>query len=162
MSTAHHVATLAFHDRARSRAAFEEALTLPGLRYAAVLDRGADGVLDVTAEHTPDPGPVTAGAAILGGGVGLLGGPVGSFLGASAGALLANAYIEQEASAGYAGLIMLSADVEDDTALVVLDIKEEATETLDGLAARHHVTCHREDIDAFTARLRTAWKKSGT
>ncbi|GLF92651.1 histidine kinase [Streptomyces yaizuensis] len=158
----HRVVTLPFSDHGPSRAAFTEAVGLPGLRQAAVIERAADGTVDVPENQAVGVGAATVGAAATGGLIGLLAGPLGTLTGTTAGALLGDALAARRDQESTAALIVLSADVADGGALLVLDITEDSDGPVDELAARHGTTAHREQAASFTARVRKAWKSAGS
>ncbi|MFJ9694767.1 histidine kinase [Kitasatospora sp. NPDC101183] len=156
MSDRHHVVLLTFPDTAAWRPAFEEARHLPGLRFAAAMERSADGLLEIEDTYTKGAGVATVGSGVLGGLVGLLGGPVGVLLGFAAGAALGNAAEEHAATEGGAALIVLSPRVPDGGALVALEAVEPSPEAADELAARHGASVERIDAHAFAEQVRKA------
>ncbi|MEO3974928.1 histidine kinase [Streptomyces sp. CAU 1734] len=156
----HRLVTLPFTDAERCRAAFTDAENLPGLHQSAIIERAADGTLDIPENHVVGTGTATVGASAGGGLIGLLGGPIGVFVGVTAGALLGEAAEARRETEGTAGLIVLSAGVPDGTSTLVLDIREASDRPVDELAARHGTTAHRESAAAFTARVRKAWKSA--
>ncbi|MEI5102721.1 hypothetical protein RB200_34655 [Streptomyces sp. PmtG] len=156
----HRVVTLAFGDPEQCRVAYTDALRLPGLRQAAVLERAPDGTLDVPLSENPEAGEATVGAGAVGGLLGLATGPLGALLGVTAGAALGSMLEVRREGEEYAAMILLSADAEDGTSLLVLDIKEAAEEPVDELAARHGTVVRREDAKDFADRVRTAWKNA--
>ncbi|MER8237327.1 histidine kinase [Streptomyces sp. NPDC094049] len=158
----HRLVTLPFTDPARCRDAYAEAVILPGVHQAAVIERAPDGTLDVPENHAPHAGATTVGATATGGLIGLLGGPLGTLIGATAGALVGDAAEARRDQEGTAALILLSADVPDGTALLVLDLSEESAEPVDTLAARYDTTARREPAETFATRLRQAWKSTGS
>lgn len=160
MSEQHNVVLLTFPDATAWRPAFEAAQHLPGLRYAAAMERSADGLLEIKDTFTRGAGVATVGSGVLGGLVGLLGGPVGVLLGFAAGAALGNAAEEHAASEGGAALIVLSPRVPDGGALVAVELRESSPGPADGLAAEHGATVERIDAHAFTEQVRAAEKKA--
>ncbi|MFG2143162.1 histidine kinase [Streptomyces sp. NPDC048696] len=160
MSDRHHVVLLPFADPARCRSAFTQAKELPGLRQAAVLERSADGVLDVPDNHVRGAGVPTVGTGVVGGLIGLLGGPLGVLLGITAGAALGNVAEAQREQDDLAGLIVLSARVPDGAALLVLDLDEASPEPADKLAADHDVVAERLTASAFAERVRAAERQA--
>ncbi|RKT19170.1 hypothetical protein BX285_3623 [Streptomyces sp. 1114.5] len=160
MSEQHNAVLLTFPGPAGWRPAFDEAEHLPGLRVAAALERGTDGVLEVKDTFTRGAGVATVGSGVLGGLVGLVGGPIGVLLGFTAGAALGNAAEERFASETGAALIVLSARVPDGGALIALDVREASPDPADELAARHGATVERIDAHTFTEQVRAAEKKA--
>ncbi|MER5770810.1 histidine kinase [Streptomyces sp. NPDC001985] len=156
----HRVVTLPFTEADRCRAAFADAKHLPGLHQAAVIERAADGTLDIPENHAVGTGTATVGGSAGGGLVGLIGGPLGVFVGMTAGALLGDAVEARRDTENTAGLILLSAGVQDGTSVLVLDIQEASDDPVDDLAARHGTTAGRESAAGFTARVRAAWKSA--
>ncbi|MFI6471066.1 histidine kinase [Streptomyces sp. NPDC050516] len=156
MADTHHVLLISFTDPARCRSAFAEAVSLPGLRQAAILERSAEGLLDVPDNHVRGAGVPTVGGGLVGGLVGLLGGPIGVLLGSAAGATLANAAENRQLLEDGAGLIVLSSRVEDGTAMLVLDLHESAQGPADELARRHDGTLQRLSAKEFTAQVEAA------
>ncbi|MGW2231209.1 hypothetical protein [Streptomyces formicae] len=154
----HRVVTLPFADPRACRVAYADALPLPGVRQVAVLERAADGTLDVPLGHDAEAGDATMGAGAAGGLLGLVTGPLGALLGATAGAAFGNALEVRREGEEYAAMIVLSADVRDGTSLLVLDLEEEAEGPLDELAARYGTVARREEAKDFAARVRKAWK----
>ncbi|MEV0090257.1 histidine kinase [Streptomyces sp. NPDC050738] len=142
----------------RVRAAYEEALELPGLRQAAILERSAEGILDIPENHVRGAGVPTVGGGVVGGLVGLLGGPIGVLIGSAAGAALANARENHQLAEGGAGLIVLSSRVENGTSMLVLDLHESSPEAADALAAAHGGTLERLSAEEFTAQVEAAEK----
>ncbi|MBD0742879.1 histidine kinase [Streptomyces sp. CBMA152] len=160
MSDRHHVVLLPFADPARCRSAFAQAKELPGLRQAAILERSADGVLDVPDNHVRGAGVPTVGSGVVGGLIGLLGGPLGMLLGFTAGAALGNAAEGRRELDDMAGLIVLSARVPDGAALLVLDLDEASPAPVDQLAADHDVAAERLSASAFAEQVRAAERQA--
>ncbi|MFI5617910.1 histidine kinase [Streptomyces sp. NPDC051567] len=156
MADSHHVLLISFTDPAACRSAFQEAVTLPGLRQAAVLERSAEGLLDVPESHVSGVGVATVGGSLVGGLIGLLGGPVGVFLGTAAGAALGDAAENRRSLDEGASMIVLSSRVEDGTSLLVVDLHESSPEPGDALARRHGGTLERMTAKELAARVRTA------
>ncbi|WP_051837493.1 hypothetical protein [Streptomyces sp. NRRL WC-3742] len=156
MSDRHHVVLLTFPDAAGWRPAFEEARHLPGLRFAAAMERSTEGLLEVEDTFTKGAGVATVGSGVLGGLVGLLGGPVGVLLGFAAGAALGNAAEEHAATEGGAALIVLSPRVPDGGALIAVEAVEHSPDPADELAAKHGATVERLDANAFAEEVRAA------
>ncbi|MFD3329029.1 histidine kinase [Streptomyces sp. NPDC058701] len=156
MAESHQVLLISFTGPAAGRAAFREALDLPGLRQAAVVERSADGLLDVPESHVSGAGITTAGAGLVGGLVGLLGGPLGVLLGTAAGAALGGAAENQQLLEGGAGLIMLSSRVDEGASLLVVDLRESSPRPGDDLARRHGGTLERISEKEFAAQVRAA------
>ncbi|MFD3808840.1 histidine kinase [Streptomyces sp. NPDC058619] len=156
MAESHQVLLISFTGPAAGRAAFQEALDLPGLRQAAVVERSADGLLDVPESHVSGAGITTAGAGLVGGLVGLLGGPLGVLLGTAAGAALGGAAENQQLLEGGAGLIMLSRRVDEGASLLVVDLRESSPQPGDDLARRHGGTLERISEKEFAAQVRAA------
>lgn len=61
MAESHQVLLVSFTDRQASRAAYQEALALPGLRQAVVVERSPEGLLDVPETHVEGAGRLTEG-----------------------------------------------------------------------------------------------------
>ncbi|OKK22276.1 hypothetical protein AMK16_03685 [Streptomyces sp. CB00455] len=156
MADSHQMLLISFTGPAAGRAAFQEALGLPGLRQAAVLERSPDGLLHVPESHVHGSGIATAGGGLAGGLVGLLGGPVGVFLGTAAGAALGSAAENQQLREDGAGLIMLSSRVDDGASLLVLDVHESSPQPADDLARRHGGILERVPAKDFAAQVRAA------
>ncbi|MGW8326276.1 histidine kinase [Streptomyces sp. NPDC055897] len=156
MADTHHVLLISFTDPARCRAAFEEAASLSGLRQAAILERSADGLLDVPDNHVRGAGVPTVGGGLVGGLLGLLGGPIGVLLGSAAGATLANAAENRQILEDGAGLIVLSSRVEDGTSMLVVDLHESSREPADELARRHGGTLRRLSAKELAAEVEAA------
>ncbi|WP_052707274.1 hypothetical protein [Streptomyces rubellomurinus] len=160
MSEQHNVVLLTFPDATGWRPAFEEAQHLPGLRYAAAMERTAEGLLEIRDTFTKGAGVATVGSGVLGGLVGLLGGPIGVLLGFAAGAALGNAAEEHQAAEGGAALIVLSPRVPDGGALLALEARESSPGPADELAARHGAAVERIATEAFTEQVRAAERKA--
>ncbi|MFJ2780879.1 MULTISPECIES: histidine kinase [unclassified Kitasatospora] len=160
MTDLHNVVLLTFRDSAACHPAFEEAQQLPGLRQAAVLERGADGLLEPRDGFTRGAGVATVGSGLVGGLVGMLGGPIGALLGFAAGAALGNAAEEGRATTTGAGLIMLSPRVPAGAALLVLELREASPAPADELAARYGATVERIGADAFDEQVRAAERRA--
>ncbi|BFV57683.1 hypothetical protein KCMC57_up27870 [Kitasatospora sp. CMC57] len=156
MTDQHNIVLLAFADPAACRSALAQAEHLPGLRQAAVLERSADGLLEMGDSFARGAGLPTVGSGVVGGLLGLLGGPVGAFLGFAAGAALGNAAEQERGATGGAGLIVLGPRVADGTGLLVLDIKEESAEPVNTFAADHGSTVERLPADDFAEQVRAA------
>ncbi|WP_328296529.1 histidine kinase [Streptomyces sp. NBC_00435] len=157
----HHVLLITFASSEAGRAAYKDAVALPGLRQTAVLERSDEGLLDVPESHVSGAGVTTAGAGLAGGLLGLLGGPIGVFLGAAAGAALGNAAEEGWAQEGGAGMIMLSSRVEEGAALLIADLYESDPRLADELARRHGGTLQRLTAKEFSAQVRAAERAAG-
>ncbi|MFE4520141.1 histidine kinase [Kitasatospora sp. NPDC056783] len=160
MSDQHHVVLLTFPDADGWRPAFDEAQRLPGLRFAAVLERSAEGLLEAKDTFGRGAGVATVGSGLLGALVGMLGGPVGAFLGFAAGAALGNAAEEHFAGEAGAALIVLSPRVPDGGALLALEVREASPDPADELAARHGASVERIDEHTFAEQVRAAEKKA--
>ncbi|MFE6056388.1 histidine kinase [Kitasatospora sp. NPDC056446] len=160
MSEQHNLVLLTFTDATGWLPAFDEAQRLPGLRMAAALERGTDGVLAVKDTFTRGAGVATVGSGLLGGLVGLLGGPVGVLLGFAAGAALGNAAEEHLATESGAALIVLSVRVPNGGALLALEMRESSPGPADELAARHGAAVERIDAHTFTEQVRAAERKA--
>ncbi|MCX5384103.1 histidine kinase [Streptomyces sp. NBC_00083] len=156
MAETHHVLLISFTRPEQCRAAYEEAVSLPGLRQAAVLERSAEGVLDVPENHVRGAGVPTVGGGLVGGLVGLLGGPIGVLLGSAAGAALANAAENRQLMEGGAGLIMLSGRIEDGASMLVVDLHESSQEPADELARRYGGSLERLPAHEFAAQVEAA------
>ncbi|WP_405704695.1 hypothetical protein OG264_00235 [Streptomyces xanthophaeus] len=65
MAESHQVLLVSFTDRQASRAAYQEALALPGLRQAVVVERSPEGLLDVPETHVEGAGRRLRAAAPL-------------------------------------------------------------------------------------------------
>ena len=161
MADSHQVLLISFTDREASRAAFQEALTLPGLRQASILERSAEGLLDVPETHVRGAGRRTAGGGVAGGLIGLLGGPLGVLLGAAAGAALGGAVENQELLEDGAGLIMLSSRIDEGSSLLIVDVDEATQEPGDELARRHGGVLERMPEEEFAAQVRAAEQAAG-
>lgn len=157
----HHMLLISFASAPDARPAYKDAVELPGLQQAAVLERSPEGFIDVPESHVAGAGATTAGAGLAGGLLGLLGGPIGVFIGAAAGVALGNAAEEGWAQEGGAGMIMLSSRVEDGAALLVVDLYESDPRPADDLARRHGGTVERLTAKEFTAQLRAAERAAG-
>lgn len=162
MAESHHqILLITFAKAQAARAAYEDAVGLPGLRQAAVLERSAEGLLDVPESHVSGAGVPTAGAGLAGGLLGLVGGPIGVFLGAAAGVALGGAAEDLRMQEGGAGMIMLSSRVEDGAALLIVDLRESEPEPADDLARRHGGTLERLSAKEFAAQVRAAEQAAG-
>ncbi|MER5758777.1 hypothetical protein [Streptomyces sp. NPDC002082] len=157
----HHVLLITFASAPSGRAAYQEAIGLPGLRQAAVLERSAEGLLDVPESHVSGAGIPTAGAGLAGGLLGLAGGPIGVFLGAAVGVALGNAAEDQWAQEGGAGMIMLSSRVEDGAALLLVDLHESEPGPADQLARRNGGILERLTAKEFAAQVHAAERAAG-
>ena len=158
MADGHHMLLISFTDPAGCRAAFEEARSLPGLRTLAIMERSADGTLEVPDSHVRGGGVPTVLGAVAGGLVGLLAGPAGAAVGASGGAVLANAAEVRQAQEGGAALIVLGPRVPDGVSMLVVDIREDSPQPADELARLHGGTVERLSAKEFTAQVRAAEK----
>lgn len=156
----HNVLLLGFEDRARCRLAYEDAIHLPGARQVAVLERDAEGILDVPESHIRGAGVPTVGSGLVGGLVGLLGGPIGVLLGFAAGAAIGNAAEQAEITDGGAGLIVLSSRVENGRALLVVDLVEDETGPADALAAKYGAAVERISAEQFAEQVRIAEERA--
>ena len=126
-----------FDDPAAARAAYEEVKELPGVRQAAVLERSAEGLLDVPESWVHGAGTPTVVSGIIGGLVGLLGGPVGVFLGWTAGTVLGGAAEIKRFQDAAEGLTVYSSRLADGGSLLIAEVREHTPDAADALAARH-------------------------
>ncbi|MER5883378.1 histidine kinase [Streptomyces sp. NPDC001941] len=156
--TDHHVLLISFADPARCREAFREAAGLPGLSHAAVLERSAEGLLDVPETYVGDSTGHAVGAGVAGGLVGLLAGPIGAFLGMANASALAEAVESAREEEAGAALIFVSSRIEDGTSMLVVDVHEESPREADALAARYGGTLERLPAKEFGAQVRAAQK----
>lgn len=158
MAESHQVLLIAFKDPAAGRAAYEESLDLPGLRQAALVERSAEGLLDVPQTHVHGAGRRAAGGGLVGGLIGMLGGPLGVLMGTAAGAALGGAVENQQQLESGAGLIVLSSRIDDGTSLLVVEVDEAAPEPGDELARRHGGVLERMSAEELTAQVSAAEK----
>ncbi|MGW4378398.1 hypothetical protein [Kitasatospora sp. NPDC004531] len=162
MSDHHHnVLLLGFADGEACRRAYEDAMHLPGLRQLAVLERSAEGIVDIPESHIRGAGVPTVGSGLVGGLVGLLGGPIGALLGFAAGAAIGNAAEQSEITDGGAGLIVLSSRVENGRALLVVDLVEHDSAPADELAAKYGAPVERISAEQFAEQVRAAKESAG-
>ncbi|RKE22288.1 hypothetical protein [Streptomyces sp. TLI_171] len=161
MSDHHHnVLLLGFTDPAACRRAYEDAMHLPGVRQVAVLERDAEGIVDIPESHIRGAGVPTVGSGLVGGLVGLLGGPIGVLLGFAAGAAIGNAAEQTEMTDGGAGLIVLSSRVDNGKALLVVDLVEHENGPADELAASYGAPVERISAEEFAEQVRVAKEKA--
>ncbi|MFG2692657.1 hypothetical protein [Kitasatospora sp. NPDC048407] len=161
MSDHHHnVLLLGFTDQGAARRAYEDAMHLPGLRQLAVLERSAEGIVDIPESHIRGAGVPTVGSGLVGGLVGLLGGPIGVLLGFAAGAAIGNAAEQTEMTDGGAGLIVLSSRVESGRALLVADLVEHDSAPADELAAKYGASVERITAEEFAEQVRVAKERA--
>ncbi|QKW22577.1 hypothetical protein HUT16_28955 [Kitasatospora sp. NA04385] len=161
MSDHHHnVLLLGFTDREECRRAYEDAMHLPGLRQVAVLERDAEGIVDIPESHIRGAGVPTVGSGLVGGLVGLLGGPIGVLLGFAAGAAIGNAAEQTEMTDGGAGLIVLSSRVDNGRALLVADLVEHESGPADELAAKYGASVERISAEQFAEQVRIAKERT--
>ncbi|MFE0104911.1 histidine kinase [Streptomyces sp. NPDC059009] len=158
MADTHHVLLIFFDDPGRCRAAFEDFKLLPDLAAVAVLERSADGIVDVPESHVESAAGYTVGAGVVGGLLGLLAGPAGAFLGLTNAAAAAEALANARDQEGGAALIYVSGRVEEGTAALVADLYEESPQPADDLALRHGGTLERLSAKEFAAQVRAAEK----
>ncbi|MFB6893396.1 histidine kinase [Kitasatospora sp. NPDC056327] len=161
MSENHHVLLLDFTDRDACRAAFDEAAHLPGLRQSAIVERLADGTLEVPASQVRGAGAPTVGAGVVGGLAGMLAGPIGVLLGWAAGTALGSATEHWRDHEGAAGLIVLSEEVDEGHSMLVLEIAESSPEPADEFAARHGVALRRMPSAELADRVKAARRAAG-
>ncbi|MEU3060587.1 histidine kinase [Streptomyces subrutilus] len=161
MADSHQVLLITFTGPGPARAAYREALDLPGLRQAAILERSAEGLLDVPESHVRGAGKRAAGGGLVGGLIGLLGGPLGVLFGSAAGAALGGAVENRELLEGGAGLIMLSSRIDEGAALLIVDLEEAGPGPGDEVARRHGGTLERVPEREFAARVRAAEEAAG-
>ncbi|MFE0101340.1 hypothetical protein [Streptomyces sp. NPDC059009] len=158
MADEHNVLLVLFAEPDHCRAAFEDFRLLPGVSAAAVLERSADGIVDVPESHVEDTSGYTVGAGIIGGVLGLLAGPAGSFLGLANASAAAEAFANAREAEGGSALIYVSSRVEDGTAALVVDAHEQSPQPADDLARRHGGALERLPAKEFAAQVRAAEK----
>ncbi|MHA6764847.1 hypothetical protein [Streptacidiphilus sp. PAMC 29251] len=160
MADSHHVLLMSFTGPDQCRSAFEEAKSLHGLRQAAIIERSAEGTLEVPVSHVRGAGVPTVFGAVAGGLLGMLGGPAVAAVGATAGAVLAGGAENRYFYQGGAALIVLGARVRDGESLLVAEVHEASAEPADKVAARFGGTLERLPADEFIAEVHAAEDKA--
>jgi len=130
------------------------------VRQVAVLERSDEGIVDIPESHIRGAGVPTVGSGLVGGLVGLLGGPIGVLLGFAAGAAIGNAAEQTEMTDGGAGLIVLSAKVDNGRALLVVDVVEHDSAPADELAAKYGASVERISAEQFAEQVRVAKERA--
>jgi uncharacterized membrane protein len=103
-----------------------------GLESAAVVERTADGKLQIP-EDTDNVGPVGAASGSLTGMlIGVLGGPVGVLIGWGAGALMGGAFDLDRAETSDEALGVLGRAIPPGSTAVIASVAEPAVEVIDG------------------------------
>ncbi|MFC9330044.1 histidine kinase [Kitasatospora sp. NPDC057015] len=156
MPESHSMLFVTFDDPVAVRAAYEEAKELPGVRQAAVLERSAEGILDVPESWVHGAGTPTVVSGIVGGLVGLLAGPVGFFLGWTAGTVLGGVSELKRFQDAAESLTVFSSGLAEGKALLIAEVREESPTAADALAARHGGRLVRRPAEEVEAEVRSA------
>ncbi len=156
MPETHTMLFVTFDDPAASRAAYEEVKDLDGARQAAVLERSAEGLLNVPESWVRGAGTPTVVSGIVGGLVGLLGGPVGFFLGWTAGTVLAGAAEIKRFQDAAEGLTVYSSGLAEGDSLLIAELREQRPQDADAIAARHGGRLVRRPAEEVAAEVSTA------
>ncbi|MCX5215015.1 histidine kinase [Kitasatospora sp. NBC_00240] len=156
MPESHSMLFVTFDDPAAVRAAYDEVRELHGVRQAAVLERSAEGILDVPESWVHGAGTPTVVSGLLGGLVGLLGGPVGFFLGWTAGTVLGGATEFKRFQDAAEGLTVFSSGLAEGESMLILDLREESPDPVDAISERHGGRLVRRPAEAVEAEVRAA------
>lgn len=156
MSDTHTMLFITFDDQAPARAAYQELKALHGVRQAAVLERSADGQLDVPESWVRGAGTPTVVGGIVGGLIGLIGGPVGVFLGWTAGTVLSGAAEIKSFQDGVAALTVYSTGLAEGGSLLIAELHEQSPQAADAVAARHGGRLVRRPAEEVEAEVRAA------
>lgn len=154
MPDTHTMLFITFDDSAAARAAYEEVKEVPGIRQAAVLERSAEGLLDVPESWVHGAGTPTVVSGIVGGLVGLFGGPLGVFLGWTAGTLLGGVTEMKHFQDASESLTVYSRGLAEGGSLLVAELREHTPEAADAIAARHGGSLVRRPAEEVAAEVR--------
>ncbi|MDH6108966.1 putative membrane protein [Kitasatospora sp. MAP12-15] len=156
MPESHTMLFVTFRDQASVRAAYEEVKELHGVRQAAVLERSADGLLDVPESWVRGAGATTVAGGLVGGLVGLIGGPIGVFLGWTAGTMLGGAAEIQHFQDAAEGLMVYSRGLTEGGSLLIAELREHSPDAVDAIALRHGGTVVRRPAEEVAAEVQAA------
>lgn len=156
MPDTHTMLFITFDDPAAARAAYEEVKQLHGVRQAAVLERSAEGLLDVPESWVHGAGTPTVVSGIVGGLVGLLGGPLGVFLGWTAGTALGGAAEIKHFQDAAESLAVYSSGLAEGHSLLLVELREHTPDAADAIAARQGGRLVRRPAEEVDAELRAA------
>ncbi|MFI5530777.1 histidine kinase [Kitasatospora sp. NPDC051853] len=149
-----------FKDPTHTFEAFHDVTRLPGVAGAAILQRSAEGYLDIADSFAPDTGRRTLTFSAVGALLGLLGGPVGLALGLGAGAVLGSAGETKDAQDALESLTVISALVDDGGNLLVASVKETDPAAADEIAVRLGGEVARIPSEEVEAEVRMAQRKA--
>ncbi|WP_371495164.1 histidine kinase [Kitasatospora sp. NBC_00374] len=145
-----------FEDTDHARQAYREMRELHGVRQAAVMERTADGLLDVPESWVRGAGATTVLSGVVGGLVGLIGGPIGVFLGWGAGTALGGGAEYKRFNDAAEGLMVFSRKLADSTSMLIVDLTESSPGPADAIAARHGGRLVRRPAAEVDAEVRQA------
>ncbi|MEV4611377.1 histidine kinase [Kitasatospora sp. NPDC049258] len=156
MTETHSMLFVTFDDTGSARAAYREMKELHGVRQAAVMERTADGLLDVPDSWVRGAGATTVLSGVVGGLVGLIGGPIGVFLGWGAGTALGGGAEFKRFSDATEGLMVFSRGLAEGTTLLIVELTESGPQAADEIAARHGGRLVRRPAAEVEAEVRAA------
>jgi uncharacterized membrane protein len=127
-----------------------------GLEEAVVVERNADGELNMVERTDNAELAGTGTGSVLGMLVGVLGGPLGVLVGWGAGAIMGGAWDLRRIEASGEGIAMLSRAIPPGSNAVIASVHEPAVEVLDVEMEKLGGTLTRRPVDEVTAELESA------
>ncbi|MER8185765.1 histidine kinase [Kitasatospora sp. NPDC094015] len=160
MTETHTMLFVTFDDTASARAAYREIKEVHGVRQAAVMERTADGLLDVPESWVRGAGAATVLSGVVGALVGLIGGPIGAFLGWGAGTALGGGAEYKRYSDATEGLMVFSRGLDDSSTMLIVELVETDPAVADAIAARHGGRLVRRPAAEVEAEVRAAQEEA--
>ena len=127
-----------------------------GLESAAVVERTAEGTLNVPESADNDELVGMASGSLVGTLIGVLGGPVGMLLGWGAGAMMGGAFDLDRAVTSDEALTVLGTAIPAGSTAVIANIEEPAVEVIDGEMAKLGGEVTRRPVGDVMAELDAA------
>ncbi|WP_051812782.1 hypothetical protein [Kitasatospora sp. MBT63] len=160
MHESHSMVFVTFGSTEAARRAYHEIKEVHGVRQAAVMERSAEGLLDVPESWVRGAGTATVLSGVVGGLVGLIGGPIGVFLGWGAGTALGGGAEYKRLSDSAEGLLVFSRGLADSTSMLIAELTETSPDAVDEIAARHGGRLVRRPADEVEAEVRAAQEEA--
>jgi uncharacterized membrane protein len=140
MADEKNVLIITFPDPSRAFQALSELKGQPGVVSAAVVERSADGKVQVADNYTPMVGVGTVGVGAVGALIGLIAGPLGMLLGWSSGTIAGATFDTVEAADADDGLTELSRRIPAGGNALLVEMTETSHAIADDIAKDGSIT----------------------
>jgi len=156
MAEEKNVLIMQFSDPSKAFQALSELKSQPGVTGAAVVERTADGQVQVADGYSPAAGTGVAVGGLVGALVGILAGPVGVLLGWSTGLLAGVAYDSGEAADADDGFTVLSKRIQDGGNALIVEMTESSHAVADDIATKLDGTVTRVPSSEMESEIASA------